>query len=129
MAHFAELNENNEVLRVVVVNNDCCLNSEGVEDESIGAAFCTQLLGGNNRWMQGSYSGSFRKRMPGIGFKYDEDRDAFIPPKPLAPYDDFVLDENLLDWTPPLPRPNDGKNYFWDPVDKDWKEPPIEMNF
>lgn len=127
MAHFAELDENNKVLRVIVVNNDCCLDQNGDEDESIGAKFCHDLLGGA-KWIQASYNKSFRKHFPSEGFTYDQQRDVFIPPCPVAPEDGFVLDEEDLLWKPPLPYPSDGKTYIWSLIDKNWKEidgPPL----
>lgn len=78
MAHFAELNDENEVLRVIVVNNEDCLNDEGQECEATGIAFCQNLLGG--RWIQTSYNGNFRGRFAGIGMVYDEIADEFVEP-------------------------------------------------
>ena len=78
MAHFAELNDDNEVLRVIVVDNAKCLNSEGQECEATGAAFCEALLGG--RWMQTSYNGNFRGQFAGIGMIYDPENDVFYQP-------------------------------------------------
>ena len=88
MPHFAELNDQNEVLRVIVVNNSNCLNAEGQEEEAIGVAFCQNLLGG--RWVQTSYNGNSRGRFAGIGYTYDATRNAFLTPKP---YPWWVLDE------------------------------------
>lgn len=78
MAHFAELDEANTVIRVIVVNNSDCLNAEGQECEVTGIAFCTALLGG--RWVQTSYNGNFRGRFAGIGYTYDAVNDVFVPP-------------------------------------------------
>ena len=80
MAHFAELNDDNEVLRVIVVNDADCLNSEGQECEATGAAFCENLLGG--RWIQTSYNGNFRGQFAGIGMIYDPENDVFISTDP-----------------------------------------------
>lgn len=73
MAHFAELDENNVVLRVLVVDNSL---------ESDGANFLANTLGLGGTWIQTSYNANIRKNYAGIGFTYDADRDAFIPPKP-----------------------------------------------
>lgn len=81
MAHFAELDENNVVLRVIVVHNNELLDADGVEQETLGQAFCTNLLGGN--WKQTSYNGSFRKNYAGIGFTYDPTLDEFVQPKAI----------------------------------------------
>lgn len=115
MAHFAEINEFNEVLRVIVINNFDCLDQDGNENEVIGAKFCHNLLGG--RWVQTSYNAKIRKNYAGIGYIYDKDRDAFIPPKPFK---SWVLDENTCLWNPPVPYPDDGKLYQWDEAMLSW---------
>lgn len=76
MAHFAELDSNNKVLRVVVVANRDTSDANGVEKESIGIAHCEKLFGGT--WVQTSYNGSFRGCYAGIGMKYDEATDTFV---------------------------------------------------
>ena len=96
MAHFAELDENNIVLRVVVVDNRDTSDANGVEKEHIGAAHCEKLLGGT--WKKTSYNNNFRKRYAGIGMTYDEALDAFIPPKPGEGY---TLNSETADWDPP----------------------------
>lgn len=78
MAHFAELNENNVVIRVVVVNNSEIIDPQGFESEEMGIAFCQNLFGGI--WKQTSYNGSFRKNFASPGFIYDEVADEFMPP-------------------------------------------------
>lgn len=100
MAHFASLDLNNVVIRVAVVNNAECVDSEGVEREGIGATFLMRLHGGT--WKQCSYNGSIRKNFPGVGFTYDATRDAFIPPKP---FDSWVLDESTCQWEAPVAMP------------------------
>lgn len=116
MAHFAEIGLNNTVLRVIVVhNNDCLLN--GVETESVGAEFCRNLLGGT--WLQTSYNGNIRKNYAGVGYTYDSNRDAFIPPKP---FDSWVLNEQTCVWDAPTPMPIDGKKYQWDETTTSWIE-------
>ena len=77
MSHFAELDENNVVLRVIVVNNTELLDANGVEQEALGQAFCTNLFGGN--WKQTSYNGNIRKKYAGVGFTYDPTLDEFVP--------------------------------------------------
>jgi hypothetical protein len=82
MAHFAELNDENFVTRVIVVNNNELLDAEGEEQETIGIAFCQKLFGGN--WVQTSYNASFRKTFATVGSYYDEDLDHFVPPNTLG---------------------------------------------
>lgn len=76
MAHFAELDDNNIVLRVTVVSNADLLDENGVEQEALGIAVCQQQLGG--RWVQTSYNGNFRGKYAGIGMRYDEVLDEFV---------------------------------------------------
>ena len=78
MAHFAELDSNNVVLRVIVVDNSECMDKDGNEVEAIGVAFCTKLFGGN--WKQTSYNARFRHNYASAGFIYDAVLDAFILP-------------------------------------------------
>ena len=120
MAHFAELDENNIVLRVIVVGDDDCKDSEGNENEEIGAAFCRNLLGGV--WKQTSYNGRIRKNYAGIGYVYDETRDAFIAPQPFP---SWALNELTAQWTPPTPYPDDGNSYLWDENALSWVVTPI----
>lgn len=115
MAHFAELDENNVVLRVVVVATKDNSTADGVEKESIGQAFCERLFGGT--WKQTSYNNNMRVRYAGIGYTYDETLDAFIPPKP---YPSWTLDNATADWVPPTPMPTDGGLYSWDEATKTW---------
>ena len=117
MAHFAELDANNVVLRVIVIDTKDNSDANGVEKEHIGAAFCERLFAGT--WKQTSYNHNFRKRYAGIGFTYNEKLDAFIPPKP---YSSWVLNEETAEWDPPTPRPDDGKMYNWDDNAKQWIE-------
>lgn len=119
MAHFAKLDENNIVLEVNVVDNDNLLDSNGVEQESLGVAFLTIWSGGYANWKQTSYNGSFRKNYAGIGFSYDTVRDAFIPPQPFS---SWFLNEDTCRWESPIPYPNDGKLYDWDEQQLNWIE-------
>lgn len=120
MAHFAEIDGNNIVLRVVVVDNKDTSTAQGVEKEYIGAAYLESLLGGT--WVQTSYNGKIRKNYAGVGFTFDQQRDAFIPPKP---YPSWVLNEETCLWQAPVPMPTDGKMYVWDEEAQSWKESPL----
>ena len=123
MAHFAELDNNDIVLRVVVVSNADTSTPDGTEVESIGVAFCQRLFGGN--WKQTSYNGNFRVRYAGIGYSYSTELDAFIPPKP---YPSWLLDTQTCLWDPPVPYPSDGKQYYWDEETLSWVEVPNQTN-
>ena len=117
MAHFAQLNEENIVTQVIVVANQDTADQDGVENEAIGVAFCTNLLGGT--WKQTSYIGNIRKNYAGIGYKYDADLDAFISPKP---YPSWILNNNTAKWEAPTVYPADGKIYNWNELTKSWVE-------
>jgi hypothetical protein len=117
MAHFAEIDQNNTVLRVIVVENKDTSTPDGTEVESIGVAFCQRLFGGN--WVKTSYNGNIRKNYAGVGYTYDSGRDAFILPKP---FNSWVLNENTCQWEAPTPMPTDGKKYSWDEATTSWVE-------
>ena len=90
MAHYAEI-INDQVIRVLVVANEMThATPDGAEDETLGATFLNNLLGGE--WVQTSYNGNIRKRYAGIGYIYDRERDEFVPPN-------YVLINN--EWTAP----------------------------
>lgn len=97
MAYFAELDENNVVLRVISVSNEITTPQNSEEQEQLGINFCQNLLGG--RWLQTSFNNRIRKNYAGVGSVYDADRDAFIPPKPQG--DGWVRDENTCLWSNP----------------------------
>jgi len=120
MAHFAQLNEENLVTQVIVVANQDTADKDGVENEAIGIEFCTNLLGG--RWVQTSYNAKIRKNYAGIGYKYDADLDAFIPPQPFA---SWTLDESTAQWKAPVDYPTDGKRYTWNEETTSWDEVPV----
>ena len=120
MAHFAEIDGDGTVLRVLVVSN---------EQEDRGQEFLADDLGLGGTWVKTSYNTvagehtnggtPFRKNYAGIGFKYDATRDAFIPPKPFA---SWVLNEDTCVWDAPTPMPTDGKLYTWNETTKAWDE-------
>ena len=118
MAHFAQLDQNNIVLQVIVVNNSDIMEN-GQESEAKGIAFCRSLFGQDTNWVQTSYSGSFRVRYAGIGYTFNVALNAFIPPQP---YPSWTLDTATYDWVPPVPMPNDGGFYVWDEATLSWKE-------
>ena len=122
MAHFAEIDSNNKVVRVLVVGDD---------QEHRGQDFLANDLGLGGTWIQTSYNTRggvhtlggtpLRKNYAGIGFSYDQQRDAFIPPKPTQ-YPSWILNENSCLWEPPIPYPTDGKRYKWDEPSVSWVE-------
>lgn len=106
MAHFAELDQNNIVLRVIVVDD---------EWEGDGENWCNALLGG--RWKQTSYNATIRKNYAGVGFFYNSLLDAFVPPQP---YPSWLLDQEICQWIAPVPYPDDGLQYVWDEETLSW---------
>jgi hypothetical protein len=117
MAHFAELDENNIVKRVIVVHNNELIDENGQESEAKGVAFCKNLYGSNTNWVQTSYSGSFRRFFAGTGFTYNQTENIFIYPQP---YLSWLLDNNF-DWQPPTPKPIEGI-WYWDEPTLAWIE-------
>lgn len=108
MAHFAELDDNNLVIRVLVVSNEL---------EQRGAEFLANDLGLGGKWIQTSYNAKFRKNFAGVGFYYDEELDAFIAPKP---FDSWILDNETCQWKAPIPYPNDNLIYYWNEEKGEW---------
>jgi hypothetical protein len=121
MAHFAEIDSNSLVLRVVVVSNADTALADGKETESIGIAHCQKLFGGT--WVQTSYNGKFRKNYAGVGSTYDSTRNAFYSPKP---FNSWVLNESTCVWEAPVALPSDSgegdppKMYRWDEDSTSW---------
>jgi hypothetical protein len=127
MASFAKI-ENNIVITVVSVVNEVLKDSNGVEQESIGIQFLKTLYNEPNAiWKQTSYNTHggihklggtpFRKNHAGIGYIYDENRDAFIAPKP---YNSWILNETTCLWEAPISYPNDGQLYIWNEQTLSW---------
>ncbi len=115
MAHFAEIDENNIVTRVIVVHNNELLVDD-VESETKGIDFCESLFGHRN-WLQTSYNGNIRYNFAGIGYTWDSENDAFIAPQPFP---SWSLNENYV-WESPIPYPEDGNIYSWNEDDQEWK--------
>lgn len=122
MSHFAQINEQGIVTQVLVVPDD---------QESRGAEFLAQDLCLGGTWIKTSYNTRggvhlkggipLRKNYAGIGYKYDADRDAFIPP---CPYSTWILNNDSCLWYPPIPYPQDGKRYIWNESIVNWTAHP-----
>ena len=119
MAHFAQLDNDNKVLQVIVVNNTELLDENGVEQEQKGIDFCKSLLGTDTNWIQTSYNRTFRKNFAGIGSTYNEENDVFYAPQP---YSSWTLNNTTWLWEAPTPMPTDDKFYMWDETILNWKE-------
>ena len=126
MASFAKIGLNNKVIEVQSVVNEVLHDSNGVEQESIGIDFLTKLTGWAI-WKQTSYNTHggvhsldgtpLRKNHAGIGFIYDEDRDAFIPPKP---FNSWLLNEDTCLWEAPVAMPINDNKYTWNESTLTW---------
>jgi hypothetical protein len=109
MAHWAEIDENNIVLRVTVGDNNDPNGDEGYQ-------WLIDNLGGT--WVKTSYSGSIRKNFAGIGYTYDAELDAFVSPKP---FESWTLNEDTCQWEAPVTYPTDGLTYTWDEATTNWQ--------
>ena len=127
MASFAKIGLNNKVIEVLSIHNNELLDSNGVEQEVNGINFLTNLTGWSI-WKQTSYNTfggvhklggtPLRKNHAGIGYTYDEDRDAFIPPKP---FQSWILNETTCFWEAPVAYPTDGELYNWNETNQTWE--------
>ena len=115
MAKFAKIGLNNKVIEILCVNDEVLRDANGVEQESIGIDFLTKLTG-YPVWKQ-TFTDGTRKNDTGIGYTYDEDRDAFITKKP---YPSWTLNETTCQWEAPVAKPDDGKNYNWNETNQTW---------
>jgi len=126
MASFAKIGLNGKVIEVQSVVNEVLHDANGVEQEVNGIDFLTKLTGWSI-WKQTSYNTvggvhklggtPFRKNHASVGYTYDEDRDAFIPPKPFA---SWTLNETTCLWDPPVVKPDDGQRYSWNETNQTW---------
>ena len=121
MAHFAKLGTGNIVEQVIVVSNDIATT------EQAGVDFINKLYNTRDVWKQTSYNTHagihslggtpFRKNYAGIGYNYDQTRDAFIPPKP---FNSWILNESTFNWDAPIAYPTDGQKYTWNEENQNW---------
>jgi hypothetical protein len=111
MAHFAKLGVGNIVEQVIVVSNDVATTEQAGED------FINKLYNTRDVWKQTSYNNNIRKNFAGIGYQYDQTRDAFIAPKP---FNSWILNEDTCKWEAPIPYPQDNNNYKWNEQNQSW---------
>lgn len=125
MAHYAEINENNEVIYVAYMDNEIITDENGNEIEQLGIDHLHYHHGSNRKWVRTSYSGNFRNKYAGIGNIYREDLDIFITP---SPYSSWILNESTGEWQPPIPKPEltqeqiDNNQYY------EWNEENYVLN-
>ena len=125
MAYFAKLGTGNIVEKVISINNAVITDANGVEQEQLGVDFINKLYNTRDVWKQTSYNNNIRKNYAGIGYQYDQTRDAFIAPKP---FNSWTLNEDNCRWEAPVAKPTltqeqiDNKNYYaWNEQIKNWE--------
>lgn len=125
MQHFAEIDNENLVLRVIVIDDKNCSDEQGNISEEIGAAFCNKITDSipvtrTSKWVLTFTSNDNvlnRKNFAGKGDYFDEVRNAFYP---LKPFDNWIFDEVKCTWVPPVPYPTDGLVYSWNQEENMW---------
>jgi hypothetical protein len=125
MAYFAKLGTGNIVENVISINNAVITDSNGIEQEQLGVDFINKLYNTRDVWKQTSYNNNFRKNYAGVGYQYDQTRDAFIAPKP---FNSWILNETTCQWNAPVAMPEltqeqiDNKNYYaWNESIINWE--------
>ena len=117
MAHYAELNENNEVIYVAYMDNEIITDENENEVDQLGIDHLHLHHGADRRWVRTSYGGNFRGKYAGLGDTYIEDLDLFISPQP---YPSWTLNETTGQWEAPFPRPDDTNTYSWNEETQSW---------
>jgi hypothetical protein len=117
MAYFAKLGTGNIVENVISINNSVITDSIGIEQEQLGLDFINKLYNTRDVWKQTSYNNNFRKNYAGIGYQYDQTRDAFIAPKP---FNSWILNEDTCRWEAPVAYPQDDNRYTWNESTLTW---------
>jgi hypothetical protein len=114
MAYFAKLGTGNIIETVISINNSVITDSNGVEQEQLGVDFINKLYNTRDVWKQTSYNNNIRKNFAGIGYQYDQTRDAFIAPKP---FNSWILNEDTCRWEAPVDMPEEeleeNQYYSW----------------
>jgi len=117
MAYFAKLGKGNIIETVISINNSVITDSNGIEQEQLGLDFINKLYNTRDVWKQTSYNNNIRKNFAGIGYQYDQTRDAFIAPKP---FNSWILNEDTCNWEAPVAYPQDDNKYKWNEQTLSW---------
>jgi hypothetical protein len=117
MAYFAKLGTGNIVEQVISINNTIIIDANGVEQEKLGSDFINKLYNTRDVWRQTSYNNNIRKNYAGIGYQYDQQRDAFIAPKP---FNSWILNEDTCRWEAPVALPDTENKYTWNETTTTW---------
>lgn len=122
MAHFAQIDENNQVVRVSSVDNQWILDENGQESEEVGVSFLKSIHGESTRWVQTSYNGNIKGNFAGIGCSYYAEYDIFMGEKPFP---SWTVNPETAEWDPPTPRPDDffEQPYSWNEETLTWESP------
>jgi hypothetical protein len=122
MAYFAKLGTGNIIEQVISINNSVITDANGVEQEQLGVDFINKLYNTRDVWKQTSYNNNFRKNYAGIGYSYDQARDAFIP---IKPFNSWILNEQTCNWNAPVAMPTteleDNQYYSWNESIINWE--------
>jgi hypothetical protein len=122
MAYFAKLGTGNIVEQVISINNSVITDNNGIEQEQLGNDFINKLYNTRDVWKQTSYNNNIRKNFAGIGYQYDQQRDAFIAPKP---FNSWILNEDTCLWNSPVAEPTtvleDNQYYSWNESIINWE--------
>jgi hypothetical protein len=122
MAYFAKLGTGNIVEQVISINNAVITDNNGVEQEKLGVDFINKLYNTRDVWKQTSYNNNIRKNYASIGYQYDQQRDAFIPPKP---FNSWILNEDTCKWEAPVSMPltelEENEYYSWNESIINWE--------
>ena len=122
MAYFAKLGTGNIVEQVISINNAVITDANGIEQEKLGVDFINKLYNTRDVWKQTSYNNNIRKNYAGIGYHYDQARDAFIAPKP---FNSWLLNEDTCIWNAPVAMPTtkleDNQYYSWNESIINWE--------
>jgi hypothetical protein len=122
MAYFAKLGTGNIIENVISINNSVITDNNGVEQEKLGNDFINKLYNTRDVWKQTSYNNNIRKNFAGIGYQYDQQRDAFIAPKP---FNSWVLNETTCRWEAPVSMPTteleENQYYYWNESIINWE--------
>jgi len=117
MAYFAKLGTGNIIEQVISINNSVITDANGVEQEKLGLDFINKLYNTRDVWKQTSYNNNIRKNFAGVGYQYDQTRNAFIAPKP---FNSWILNEDTCLWNAPVSMPQDNNNYKWNESTLTW---------
>ena len=122
MAHFAKLGTGNIIEQVISINNAVITDANGIEQEQLGVDFINKLYNTRDVWKQTSYNNNIRKNFAGIGYQYDQTRDAFIAPKP---FNSWILNEDTCIWEAPVAMQTtvleDNQDYSWNESIINWE--------